>query len=389
MIDLKIGDNLEELPKLPNCSVQCCVTSPPYYGLRDYGVSPTKWPEVTYSPLIGVPEITVPQMECCHGLEPDVLSYVGHEVLTFREVRRVLRDDGTLWLNLGDSYAGSNKGQCKDVAHDPKNRKTDGMILDYCKVSNGLKRKDLIGVPWRVVFALQADGWFLRLDNIWNKTNPMTESVQDRPTKAHEYIFLIAKSEKYFYDNEAVKEKAISNDNRRPATSQGAKQLDSRKVWHSGEKRTSGDPTKRNKRSVWTFPVKPYRGTHFATFPLDLVDPCLKAGTSEKGCCPECGSPWARVIGEIKGANGNKRGQSSTKLNDIKNVTTVGWEPSCSCNAGDPIPCTVLDPFGGSGTVGEWCRHNGRDSIIIELNPDYKPHIEERTMAKIPELFSY
>lgn len=195
------GNCMNVMPKLKRESFNTCVTSPPYWGLRDYGLEPSYWPEVTYTPMPGLPSITVPEWTGCLGLEPTPEMFVAHMVLVFREVWRVLRADGTAWVNLGDSYSGSGKGAWKN-----KSDQKEVYVIDpgtpltkIPKKPSGLKNKDLVGIPWRVAFALQADGWYLRMDNIWNKLNPMPESVSDRPTKAHEYIFLLAKSEQYFF----------------------------------------------------------------------------------------------------------------------------------------------------------------------------------------------
>jgi DNA modification methylase len=247
-------------------------------------------------------------------------------VEVFREVKRVLRDDGTLWLNLGDSYAGncsqaSNNGRAG--FGNPRERLVN-------RKGKGLKPKDLVGIPWRVALALQADGWWLRQDIIWNKPNPMPESVTDRCTKAHEYIFLLSKSPKYYFDHEAIKEPSVTNDPRRPYTSVGAKQLDGRAEWKSGERRDGNDFTKRNRRSVWTVTTKPYKGAHFATFPPDLIAPCILAGS--------------------------------------------------------PIGGVVLDPFCGSGTTLEIAERLGRKGVGIELNPDYCELIRERMKFVQPSL---
>lgn len=362
-----IGDCREVLKTLPEKSVHCCVTSPPYYGLRDYGV------------------------EGQIGLEQSPEEYVNELVGVFREVKRVLRDDGTLWLNLGDSYAGSGKGIGSDhgkaVFTDENIRKTNWK-------NTGLKPKDLIGIPWRVAFALQADGWYLRQDIIWQKFNPMPESVRDRCTKAHEYIFLLSKSGKYYFDNEAIKEQAVSTH----PSGNGFKRS-ARVSYQNPDGTPRGNDNlwevreKRNKRSVWQVNTKPYKGAHFATFPPKLIEPCILAGTSEKGVCSECGSPYIRVIektGYTKHGGYRKRAdapgaevsQSSVFRTGLISITqTVGWQPSCTCNA-PSIPATVLDPFGGSGTVGQWCNQNNRNSILIELNPEYKALIEERINAK-------
>ena len=333
------GDVLSRLGDLPDESVDCVVTSPPYYGLRDYG------------------------MEGQIGLEETPEEYVKKMVEVFKEVRRVLRSDGTLWLNLGDSYAGSGKG-----AWNNKNDQKETYIPDpdspQClmnKIPVGLKPKDLIGIPWKVAFALQEDGRWLRQDIIWNKLNPMPESVRDRCTKSHEYIFLLSKSEKYYYDQDSIKERAsFSTEERKGRAHCGQKGMTEKKInvmnpvkipsyWDTDkgshgsihkDGRTKSDKQRghgrrhagfnerwdhmtkeeqcsgmRNKRSVWTIATQPFPEAHFATFPEELIRPCILAG------CPEGG--------------------------------------------------TVLDPFGGSGTTGIVAISSLRNSILIEINPAY------------------
>jgi len=292
-----VGDNRELLRTLPAKSIQTCVTSPPYFGLRDYGV------------------------EGQLGLEATPDEFCAALVEVFREVRRVLKDDGTVWLNLGDSYArptakGGSGPSGKNRAYYGDNYGDAGKA----GVPTGLKDKDLIGIPWRVAFALQADGWYLRQDIIWSKPNPMPESVRDRCTKAHEYIFLLTKSPKYFFDAEAMKEDAVT-----PAGTKGAKGSASRKA----EKGVNARPPEyanydgtRNRRSVWTVQTRPYKGAHFATFPPDLIRPCILAGS----------------------------------------------------RPGD----TVLDPFGGSGTTGQVALEEGRRAVLLELNPAYADLARER-----------
>jgi site-specific DNA-methyltransferase (adenine-specific) len=251
----------EWLRGLPDGLAHCCVTSPPYFGLRDYG----------HDGQI--------------GLEPTPDEYVARLVEVFREVKRVLRDDGTLWLNLGDSYnaagrAGHGTWQgCKQGTN-----RASGMGEDNCRPSvASLKEKDLIGIPWRVAFALQADGWYLRQDIIWKKPNPMPESVTDRCTKAHEYIFLLSKSPRYYYDNEAVKEHAVYPTKGTPKSSGLYQEKSGRN--DGGTHLSGGFQTgeTRNKRSVWTVTPKPFKGAHFATFPPDLIEPCILAGCPAGG----------------------------------------------------------------------------------------------------------
>jgi hypothetical protein len=265
----------------------------------------------------------------------------------------------------------------------------------------GYKPKNLLGIPWKVAFALQADGWYLRSDVIWSKPNPMRESVRDRPTKSHEYLFLLAKRPRYFYDAIAVREKDKGADHpRRVLTGQPSLDPSGGLMSpHRGLRTSSGrDGKGANKLSVWTVTTRGYKGAHFATFPPKLIEPCVKAGTSGKGCCPRCGAPWVRVVERTRrrtrpGA-GSKILQSATHRSDInpdvnwrnstlnfgnrdpgRHVTetrTLGWESSCGClEARDPVPCVVLDPFNGSGTTGEVARQLGRRYVGTELNADY------------------
>ena len=300
MFELKNGDALEVLKTLPDSSVHCCVTSPPYWGLRDYG----------HDGQI--------------GLESTPEAYVARMVEVFREVRRVLRDDGTCWVNLGDSYAATTKNTGRtdqDRSHGNEERGTYLSVAGpnkKVKVDLGiLKPKDLVGIPWRVAFALQADGWWLRQDIIWHKPNPMPESVRDRCTKAHEYVFLLTKSERYFYDAEAVSETALTAGQIGGLTPNAAiasgKKPSGNMIPERGKAYVR--PATRNRRSVWTITPKPYKGAHFAVMPPDLVEPCIKAG------CPVGG--------------------------------------------------TVLDPFAGSGTTLAVATKLGRNSIGIELNAEY------------------
>ena len=357
-LTVHIGDCRESMRRMPEQSVQTCVTSPPYFGLRDYG----------HDGQI--------------GLEPTPDEFVTALVEVFREVRRVLRDDGTLWLNLGDSYInnpasavnrngmsgslnnGKTEFECRTGTRGSQQRTT---------IPAGLKVKDLAGIPWRVAFALQADGWYLRQDIIWAKPNPMPESVRDRCTKAHEYIFLLTKSARYFYDAEAIKEQSASSDPSHQHYRANGKS-DSRKKHVAavcsdcdgsgdGKDGEYGDPCKlcggtglppkgggfseskakpafgnsgmkkfdgRNRRSVWTVSTKPYSGAHFATFPPDLIEPCILAGS---------------------------------KPGDV-----------------------VLDPFGGSGTTAGVALKHGRQAVLCELNPEYAALIPDRVADVHPHL---
>jgi DNA modification methylase len=313
------GDALEQLRLLPAESVHCCVTSPPYYGLRDYGCAGQI------------------------GLEPSPDAYVAALVAVFREVRRVLRRDGTLWLNIGDSYAGASIGWRAgnpDKNGGNSNRNGAGLIA-------GMKPKDLLGIPWMLAFALRADGWWLRQDIIWSKPNPMPESVTDRCTKAHEYLFLLSKSERYWFDHAAIAEAAAEPSSSMPAGARKAEQsaagiVDQRTA--AGFARGVAWGETRNKRSVWTVASEPFPEAHFATFPPALIEPCILAGSPEK-CCAKCGSPWHREGGDLR--------------------------PFCDCPWDYTEQSVVLDPFGGAGTTGMVADRLGRDAILIELNPAY------------------
>lgn len=355
---------------LADQSVHCCVTSPPYWGLRDYG----------HDDQI--------------GLESTPEAYVARMVDVFREVRRVLRDDGVLFLNLGDSYAASRggtsmpaetlaggvSGRGNTVA---KRGRQSGYTPHRDPASHGLKHKDLVGIPWRVAFALQADGWWLRQDIIWHKPNPMPESVRDRCTKSHEYVFLLAKSERYFFDAEAVSECVAKS----TFTRLSQKTLDDQKgsdrvPWKTnGPMKAVGSKETRNRRSVWTITTKPYKGAHFATMPPQLASDCIRAGTSEEGCCSSCGSPLVRNVERTRaptrpGAETKVAGDSRVEGNrdPLRHVTktkTLGWGRTCKCEPFVPVPCTVIDPFAGSGTTLAAAMSLGRSAVGYELNPDY------------------
>lgn len=313
-----VGDALEQLRTLPDGSVQTCITSPPYYGLRDYGA------------------------EGQIGVEPTPAEYVAKLVAVFREVKRVLREDGTLWLNLGDSYAGSWGAQSRPNGNDIATTIQGGSMLHARQIqahpkgqthtgslknTPGLKPKDLMGIPWRVAFALQEDGWYLRSEIIWSKPAPMPESVKDRPTRSHEQVFLLSKQPRYYYDADAIREPYAEDSVERVVRGRS-----NRHKWVDGGpgsqtlaadiSKACSSPLGRNKRDVWSVNTAGFPGAHFATFPEALVEPMILAG------CPEGG--------------------------------------------------TVLDPFAGSGTTLAVANRLGRHAIGIELNPDYLPLIEKR-----------
>jgi DNA modification methylase len=318
-IRILIGDALARLREIPDDSVHCCVTSPPYWGLRDYGV------------------------EGQIGLEETPEAYVARMVEVFAEVRRVLRGDGTCWVNLGDSYAGSwgNQGRKEErgtqrpinapmmqnlAPYPDKRTRTGSWVNDHPT----LKPKDLVGIPWRVAFALQADGWWLRSDIIWHKPNPMPESVTDRPTKSHEYVFLITKNDRYAYDSDAIREPDSGTDHPRfVLDGPSLEPSGGLKSPHRGIRTAEGrNGQGRNARSVWTIAPQPFPGSHFATMPPALAERCIKAG------CPSGG--------------------------------------------------TVLDPFGGAGTTGLVADRLQRNAVLIELSPVYAEMARARIQGDAP-----
>lgn len=430
------GDALDVLRTMRDNSIHCGVTSPPYWGLRDYGIQPTVWPDVSYAPMPGMPEIVIPAMTCCLGLEHTPEAYIGHMVLVFREFHRVLRPEGTCWVNMGDSYAAAPKGSDGDKSTLTKQAKESkrGAVSDHFKHrprGEGIKLKDLCGIPWRLAFALQADGWWLRSDIIWSKPNPMPESVVDRPTKAHEYIFLLAKSDRYFYDAEAVKEACTQDEyangfrggcyvagatdnqemgkhqnvgNKKYSFARSVNQPDCRKPQHREGREEVFYQGRRNKRSVWTVATYPFKEAHYATFPPDLIRPCILAGTSARGCCPKCGAPWGRVISKARTLDGIPSDLPAMK-NTQKNVVTsaqgishgrietqsctTGWRPTCDCGGWEVVPCTIMDFFSGSGTTGAVSLQEGRIYIGIEASPtnvDMSMRRIEREAAQRPLL---
>jgi len=298
------GDAKKSLEKIESNTVQTVITSPPYYNMRDYG----------FSEQI--------------GLESSPEAYIQKLVEVFSEVKRTLRDDGTLWINIGDSYCD--------------------------KSSAKLKKKDLIGIPWMLAFALRADGWYLRSDVIWSKPNPLPGGSSDKPISSHEYMFLLSKSEDYYYDAEATKETAV-------------------------ETNEDGSFKKRLKRDVWIVPVASFKGAHFAVFPTKLIEPCIAACSSNYGCCDKCKKPYKRLVEKNRYATRpgkknkiDKKGfanrDSGRHLTETK---TLGWEKNCSCDSTGLDKCTVMDIFCGSGTTGVVAMQNNAKFIGIDGQKEY------------------
>ena len=459
-----IQGDARAIPLRDEC-VQCVVTSPPYWGLRKYaGAQDVIWggtaehdhrwasngmkrkskPDsgmgIEGSPRLGC-EFDVSLGDQCgcgawrggFGLEPTIEMYVAHTVEILREIRRVLRPDGVVFWNIGDSYCASPKGSMngwdKSTLTKPKDGRDRAIktalagVADVRKDFGPLKPKDLCLIPERVAIAAQADGWWVRSIIIWAKPNPMPESCTDRPTDAYEHIIMLTKSEHYFWDADAVREPAATDDMRRPYGSEGAWQMDGRppEQRHGGKLRThsrgygDGGPkqreretegnhigwadgcrevlTTRNLRNVWTFPTQPYKGAHFATFPEEIPRRCILAATSERGACATCGAPWKRVtepseeyakhLGKSLGNSGEKemnegkaRGFGEPRL--TAEYLTLGWKPTCKCFPGlETRPCLVLDPFGGSGTTARVAVELNRRAVSLDLA--YHDHAEKRT----------
>lgn len=491
------------LTVLADKSVHCVVTSPPYLGLRDYGTATWEGgaPGCDHLPPDeggGTPKQTAGRRahagrfagkvcwKCgAHrvdgqmGLEASPREFVAALVGLFREVRRVLRDDGIVWLNLGDSYAGTGGQGAQSGAMQKGRARQRETVTTAARVrGDNLKPKDLCGIPWRVAFALQDDGWYLRQDVVWSKPNPMPESVDDRCTKSHEYLFLLTKNADYFFDQDAITEpiaaasvarlsqnldeqvgsvkanggvradrpfkaaaRRSGNLERKPPASRGCPE--------GGPGNQSGsvpwEGTMRNRRSVWEVATMPFQGeycgacrhyfegetlaallvekidmadgsqrrrrhcscgrhdawvAHFATFPPDLIVPCVKAGASEHGACADCGAPWERITDKrlvptykvshgtlVDGRASRAAGDNDQGSNRVldghvpglaKQVTTLGFQPTCGCGQTSTVPCTVLDPFGGAGITGLVADRLGRDAILFELNPDYADMARQR-----------
>lgn len=431
-------DVLQGIKQLDTESVDCCVTSPPYWGLRDYGIEGNIWdaqegcdhqweehirPSNKYDgkPTPGttgkqsikgesnfafVPETKSNFCSKCGcwkgqlGLEPTPELYVKHIVDVFREVKRVLKKSGTAWLNLGDSYSGggakTSEGSKQHTNRGAVWEGKDNIALLKNKIQ-GLKPKDLVGIPWRVAFALQEDGWWLRQDIIWCKGNPMPESITDRCTKAHEYIFLLAKSQTYYFDSYAIHEDTqmyIRNPSNEKYDDKDLDTYHRTKQFVERQMITDG----RNKRSVWNINTKPFKDAHFAVFPNELIEPMIKAGTSEKGICPDCGKPWIRIterinestwakrkaLGATGGAmiEGPRQQVGIVRTGELQALPsrickTLGWQPTCKCGK-NPVHAVVLDPFMGSGTTALVSKYLNRNYIGFDIKQSYVDMANER-----------
>lgn len=379
-----VGEALDRLRQLPDESVHVIVTSPPYWRLRDYGEARQL------------------------GLEDTPQEYVDRLVAILREARRVLRHDGTLWLNLGDTHAGAAGGS-QGLNGCMADRSVSVARINRVpkKTDPRLKPKDLIGIPWMVAFALREDGWWLRSDCVWSKNACMPESVTDRPTRQHEYVFLLAKSERYYFDMEAVREAdgGVASGNGFVRDERISVNKGSERKWLPGGGR--------NMRTVWTINPQPFHGAHFATFPPALAERCIKASTSEHGACALCGAQYERIVerGEPDAeqqracgadANGEYHGKSTKGHADagvqdasavkarilagMRERRTIGWSKPCKCrtSSDEVVPARVLDPFGGAGTTALVAARLQCDAVLIELNPKYADMAAKRVADDAP-----
>jgi len=435
------GDARTAMADIPDGSIQCCVTSPPYFGLRDYGTATweggdpacdhakerrprSERPDAhgfgtravlaaqdagsgAYRSTCG--KCGAVRVDTQIGLEPTMAEYIANLVAVFREVRRALRDDGTLWLNLGDSYVSSPRGNKPgdlSTSSLTNPERQDGVARgSTLNAGMGLKPKDLMMVPARVALALQDDGWWLRSKIVWHKPNPMPESVTDRPTNSYEEVFLLTKRARYYYDADAIAEpvagQSVERNNDQHPRNGGSPHAAHGSSQGNGRIQTKA--TGRNARNVWTITTAPYAAAHFATFPPEIPRRCILAGTSERGQCPACGAPWTRVVEResnwqerkaLGGTAGNvgasvtyQNGVHGGRVNhDLQGTSRfIGWSPSCACvDAGEPVPQTVLDPFSGAGTTGLVADRLGRHYIGIELNPEYVALSESRIRNDAP-----
>lgn len=454
MLTQTIHGSAHAIP-LPDQSVHAIITSPPYYGLRQYaGDQMVEWPAVEYYPMTGLKEAGMPPLRiqgcdpaCDHewgdplikdkrgldtrssglvghqrpdcrqfpasqfcqkcggwrgglGSEPSIEAFVGHLLLCLREWWRILRDDGCCFVNLGDSYANDAKwGGATGSKSVAKLHGNTG--IGRTRKRTGLPPKNLMMIPARFALAAQADGWTVRSDIIWAKGvsfleeyagSSMPESVQDRPSKSHEYIYLLTKGQRYFWDKEAVKEQSTGQGGqaasfKRPTKEELAPNQSA--TQHRLDRKDRQDNGGRSLRSVWVINPGSYPDAHFATYPPALVEPMIRAGTSQRGCCPACGAQWRRAVEKgLTAHDGETESQyeSGSTANRLARMhqaarergteygsgsVTTGWQPACTCDAGDPIPATVLDPFVGSGTTLRVATELNRRSIGVDISKEY------------------
>lgn len=391
------GPVLPWLRTLPDGCVHEICTSPPYWGLRSY--LPKDHPDKVHE----------------LGTEGSPEEYVAKSVEVYAECRRVLHPSGVFFLNIGDSYANDAKGPGSKKGAACQGRPNIESVQKAWR-GGGLKKKELVGIPWMLAFALRQDGWWLRGEQIWQKLNGMMESVADRPVRGHEHVFLLTKRPRYFYDSFAtrvpaaastLKDKRLSREPVRDYADAARRHGDGESNAHNRKAAASavGSDTALL-RSVWSIPVARSKEAHFAVMPERLALTCVRAGTSKKGVCPACGEPWRRVLEKVRvptrpGTESKLFGGPNSRVNrsrdpghptelegkrvgnrdperHVTRVETVGWRPGCECHAGEPIPAVVLDPFAGSGTTLKVAVANGRRAIGCDLNPEYVEIVRRR-----------
>lgn len=347
---LLVGDSLTELSRIEDKSVQCIVTSPPYYQMRDYGVDNQLGQEDT-------PE-----------------EYIQKLVDIFKECRRVLRDDGICWINIGDTYNNNNGFSRSSEKYQRKGR-ANGTDHKKAIKHNRIKYKDLMGLPWMLAFALQEDGWYLREDIIYSKTNPMPDGAKDRPCRSHEYVFMFTKKAKYYYDYFNIMEFCQNNITNK--TRFGARNAEG--TYRNDTEREVSQANKKQKRSVWTLPVSSYKGHHFATYPQELIEPCIKSSIPDKGCCSKCKAPYERIVEKVQVPHDCKEGY-------VVQLRGDKWIAQCDCKQ-EITKSYVLDPFMGSGTTALVSLKNNANFIGIEINPKYL-EIARNRIRKFEPIFA-
>lgn len=364
------GDAKSMLSKFPDNTFHTAVTSPPYWKQRDYFAKGQLGQEAT-------PE-----------------EFIENLVDICKEVKRVLRKDGTFWLNIGDSY-NTSSGFCRGTKGWKRKGRDKGSADKKAIKHPYVKKKELFGVPWMLAISLQKDGWYLRCDIIWEKSNPMPDGAKDRPTRGHEYLFLLSKSPQYFYDYYRV----LEDTEEKPDGVQSFGARNQKGTYRMDQERSFQHYGKRNKRSVWTTSVSSFQGDHFATYPPQLIEPCIMASTSEYGCCVKCGTPWSRQFEKVevgvdpKMDKGLKKRKSESvnyfedecpTIEEEKEteysleLVSKGWEKGCKCKTDEVTSCLVLDPFSGTGTTGEVALKHGQRYVGIELNKKYIEISRER-----------
>ena len=411
MIKYLEGNCIDKMKELEDNSIDCVVSSPPYFGLRDYGTAQwqggdpncdhetkrSRGDDIKEGDKQGTNKGSRPNSQrVCYcgakrideqfGLEKSYQDYIANTVKVFETFKPKLKDTATIWWNVGDSYNQNQSAGDRVSKYSKKQKTNQGNLGFKIESQKNLKVKDLLMIPNRVAIALQEAGWYIRSEIIWHKPNPMPESVRDRPTSSHEKIWLITKNKKYYYDAASIKEPLAASSI--PRLNQNIKNQRGSARAHAGGK-TNGPMkavnlgSKRNKRNVWTVTTKPFRGAHFATFPKDLIEPCIKAGCPEK-VCSKCKTPYIKIkekIGEFqrRWSKNNQENSPYEKQGSMQNLyKDKGCKKDCKCETDKFESGIVLDPFAGAGTTGLVAKENNRAAILIELNGEYLAMAKKR-----------